>query len=259
MASGSQPLFWFAVSYAFELPPRVSSPAGVARVQSPWRHYRTFGRWVLGVSALYFALWVLVNGGILIANKVAAWRTETGASMPADLRTLPHLEAVDNHLWRAAAPSSDAQYLALRRTGVTTVVDLRQLTGPASHAEAVRLHRLGLKSVVIPVPDGGLPTASQVRTFLDVTKQSSGRVLVHCSAGVGRTGTMVAAYLVSTGQATGRQAMMRNLSVGPPTLEQLAFEFDLSKNQVVGQPNVIVRVLSRTFDEPRQLWNAIVR
>jgi hypothetical protein len=69
---------------------------------------------------------------------------------------------------------------------------------------------------------------------------------------------MVAAYLVSTGQATGRQAMMRNLSVWPPTLEQLAFEFDPSKNRTVGQPNVVVRVLSRTFDEPRQLWNAVV-
>lgn len=69
---------------------------------------------------------------------------------------------------------------------------------------------------------------------------------------------MVAAYLVSTGQATGRQAMMRNLSVGPPTVEQLAFEYDLSKSGTVGQPNVAIRVLSRAFDEPRQLWHTIV-
>jgi protein-tyrosine phosphatase len=246
------------MSYAIELLPRVSSPAGVARAPSLRPHFRGFARWVIRAFALYLALWALVNGGILIANKVAAWRTGTVASMPADLRALPHLEAVDNHLWRSAAPSSDAQYLALRRAGVTTVVDLRQITASAAHAEAVRLHRLGLTSVVIPVPDGGLPSASQVRTFLDVVKQSSGRVLVHCSAGVGRTGTMVAAYLVSTGEATGRQAMMRNLSVGPPTIEQLAFEYDLAENRTVGQPNVAIRVLSRAFDEPRQLWNDIV-
>jgi protein-tyrosine phosphatase len=200
-----------------------------------------------------------VNGGILMASKVAAWRTGAGVTMPADLRTLSHLEAVDNHLWRSAAPSSDAQYRALRRAGVTTVVDLRQLTAPAARAEAARLQKLGLASVLIPVPDGGLPSSGEVRTFLDTVKQSTGWVLVHCSAGVGRTGTMVSAYLVSTGQATGRQAMMRNLSVGPPTIEQLAFEYDLGKSQVVGQPNVVIRVLSRTFDEPRQLWTTILR
>jgi hypothetical protein len=52
--------------------------------------------------------------------------------------------------------------------------------------------------------------------------------------------------------------MMRNLSVGPFTVEQLAFEFDLRNNGTVGQPNVATRALSRTFDEPRQLWNAII-
>jgi protein tyrosine phosphatase (PTP) superfamily phosphohydrolase (DUF442 family) len=178
--------------------------------------------------------------------------------MPADLHALPHLEAVDNHLWRSAAPADDAQYVALRRAGVTTVVDLRQLGAPADRGEATRLHRLDLKSVVIPVPDGGLPSSAQVQTFLKVVAQASGRVLVHCSAGVGRTGTMVAAYLVGTGQATGRQAMMRNLSVGPPTLEQSAFEYYLGQSRALGQPNIVIRVLSRTFDEPRQLWHAVM-
>jgi hypothetical protein len=75
---------------------------------------------------------------------------------------------------------------------------------------------------------------------------------------VGRSGTTVDAYLVATGQATGRQAMMRSQSVGPPTLEQLAFEFDLSRGGHYSPPDLPVRVVGRAFDEPRLLFNAVV-
>lgn len=65
---------------------------------------------------------------------------------------------------------------------------------------------------------------------------SATRVLVHCGAGVGRTGTMVSAYLEATGQATGFQAMMRSLAIGPPSLEQLAFEYDMGQNDSYARP-----------------------
>jgi hypothetical protein len=41
-------------------------------------------------------------------------------------------------------------------------------------------------------------------------------------------------------------AIGAGLCVGHPTIEQLAFEYDLGKNRAVGQPNVAIRVLSRT-------------
>jgi protein-tyrosine phosphatase len=142
---------------------------------------------------------------------------------------------------------------------VTTVVDLRQLTAHARRAEVLQLDRLGLRSVSIPVPDGGIPSAGQVREFLDVVETTPGRVLVHCGAGVGRTGTMVSAYLVATGQADGRQAMMRSLSVGPPSLEQLAFEYDLGRGDDTGRPpDLALRMVSRVVDEPRLLINRLL-
>ena len=65
---------------------------------------------------------------------------------------------------------------------------------------------------------------------------------------------MVAAHLVETGQATGRQAMMRSLSVGPPSIEQLAFEDRLAAGHDPGRPpNLAIRVVSQIFDEPRLL------
>ena len=55
------------------------------------------------------------------------------------------------------------------------------------------------------------------------TLSADGTVFVHCGAGVGRTGAMVGAYLVDQGELSGSAALRRNLAVGPPSLEQIAF------------------------------------
>lgn len=205
--------------------------------------------------ALYAAGWVVVNGGILVLSRFASAKTSV-PSAPADLRGLRHLQPVDSHLWRSSAPTDAAEYRDLRRAGVTTIVDLRQLGPRAEGDEARLLRQVGLHLVVIPIPDGGVPSSAQVAEFLRVVADTPGRVLVHCGAGVGRTGTLVAAYLVSTGQATGRQAMMRMLAVGPPSLAQLVFEYQLAHGEPVRSPDRFVDVVSRAFDEPRILMHS---
>lgn len=73
-------------------------------------------------------------------------------------------------------------------------------------------------------------------------------------AGVGRTGAMAAGYLVRTGQATPSEALRRNLAVGPPSLEQVAFVADLDGHRVDRPPAPLVAV-SRVLDAPRRLWS----
>ncbi|MGW7207973.1 phosphatase domain-containing putative toxin [Streptomyces sp. NPDC054837] len=59
-----------------------------------------------------------------------------------------------------------------------------------------------------------------MRRLLDIVAKSSGPVFVRCGAGVGRTGTMAAAYLVQTGEESSAAAVRRNLAAGPPSMSR---------------------------------------
>lgn len=198
--------------------------------------------------AVAVAFLLLGNLGILAATQ---WARET--TTKARITSVPgidHLEAVDSKLWRGGAPS-DAGYRALAEAGITTVVDLRAEEG--LEGDAAMVESLGMNIVRIPIRDGQTPTTAQVEQFLAATRQAPGQVFVHCGAGVGRTGTMVGAYLVETSELNGRGALRRNLAVGPPSLEQVAFVAGLEEGRLE-RPNVVVRAVSRVLDAPRRMW-----
>lgn len=164
---------------------------------------------------------------------------------------------LDDHVWRGKAPTT-LGYRSLAALGVTTIVDLRAESDIVDREPLFA--ELGIEGVRLPIRDGQTPTAYQVTQFLAVTRQSSGVVFVHCGAGVGRTGAMAAAYLVSTGQADGWAAMQQNLAVGPPSLEQLAFAArldadELTNDEQIDRPGPIIVALSRALDAPRRIWH----
>jgi protein-tyrosine phosphatase len=111
-----------------------------------------------------------------------------------------------------------------------------------------------LKVVRLPLRDGQTPKPAQVQRFLDIVAQANGKVFVHCGAGVGRTGSMAAAYLVRTGEESPSAAVRRNLAVGPPSIEQIYYGLNLSPAEAE-QPPVPVMVLSRLVDAPRRMMS----
>lgn len=59
-----------------------------------------------------------------------------------------------------------------------------------------------LKNIHMPVKDFGAPSMDQLQEFVaetDATISSGGSAAIHCAAGMGRTGTFAAAYLVHKG------------------------------------------------------------
>jgi len=106
----------------------------------------------------------------------------------------------------------------------------------------------------LPIRDGQLPTAAQARELLAIVDGADGKVLLHCGAGVGRTGALTAFYLNATGQTAGAGALRHNLSVGPPSLEQIAFSLTTADG-AYDRPGLGVTALSRVLDGPRRIWH----
>ncbi|WP_371659177.1 dual specificity protein phosphatase family protein [Streptomyces sp. NBC_00280] len=212
------------------------------------RILRILGRVVIG----YLVLWATGALGILA---VSHWVGEETSAPPGtvSVQGVHHFQPVGSkgQLWRGAAPSP-AGYQALAGLGITTVVDLR--AEDLSAAQLAEPAKAGLKVVHLPIRDGQTPTARQVQRFLEVVASSSGPVFVHCGAGVGRTGTMAAAYLVQTDKQSPSVAVWRNLSVGPPSIEQIYYGLSLGREKAE-QPPLAVVAVSRLVDAPRRMWS----
>ena len=212
------------------------------------RHGKMVGRIVINLLAGLIAFIVLGNVTILGANLLA--RAATDSPPVPDLAGVPNLAGVDDNLWRGGAPTNDG-LRGLAGHGVGTIVDLRA-EEDIEHDLAL-YRRLDLQLVSIPMRDGQAPRPAQVDRFLEVMRRADKRVFVHCGAGVGRTGTMAASYLVRTGAADSTEALTRNLSVGPPSLEQLSFVAELSGDDV-DRPSPAITLMSRVIDGPRRIW-----
>jgi protein tyrosine phosphatase (PTP) superfamily phosphohydrolase (DUF442 family) len=196
----------------------------------------------------------LIQGNLALI--AASWwaRSNTDLDAGPKLDGVRKLYVVDHRLWRGAKPGPSG-FRSLAESGVTTVIDLR----PSPDARKVdrELRELGVESIHLPVTDGQPPVPSQVREVVRIVGRSQGRVFLHCGEGVGRAGTMSAAYKVTTGKASASEALRESLAIGVLTLEQIAFIHSLDRDGA-HEPPAVATAVSRFLDGPRQLFNRLV-
>ncbi|XP_055965541.1 dual specificity protein phosphatase 23 [Sorex fumeus] len=126
-----------------------------------------------------------------------------------------------------ALPRLPAHYRFLQECGVQHLVSLTEHRPPhADSCPGLALHHLR-------VPDFTPPAPEQIDRFVQLVDEASARgeaVAVHCALGRGRTGTMLACYLVraqglTAGDAIAEIRRLRPGSIETHEQEKAVFQF----------------------------------
>lgn len=123
---------------------------------------------------------------------------------------------IDEPLLAACAEPRPEHLGWLRSQGVDILITLTEEPLPRSWVDTA-----GLMSVHVPIPDMDVPGADQLEQLMaviDKAKAGGMGVAIHCLAGRGRTGTVLAAYFVHRGLSA-REAIARVRDLRPGSIE----------------------------------------
>jgi atypical dual specificity phosphatase len=110
----------------------------------------------------------------------------------------------------------DRDLTALRGYGIGALLTLTETPLPIG-----ALERHGIQGLHLPVDDFHAPTTTQMMealAFLDDARTAGTAVAVHCLAGQGRTGTVLAAYLIRGGLSS-EEAIAEVRAICPGAIE----------------------------------------
>ena len=129
---------------------------------------------------------------------------------------------IEDGLAGSGMPMTYSQLIWLIRNGIKTIVTIREVSLPSKWLANKAIDYFHLK-----VEDYGAPSLSEMDTTVNYVKEhiNDGKpVMVHCAAGRGRTGTILAAYFLKNFNLTAEQAIKKIRDLRPGSIQSLAQE-----------------------------------
>ncbi|XP_064901865.1 dual specificity protein phosphatase CDC14B isoform X2 [Columba livia] len=96
----------------------------------------------------------------------------------------------------------EAYFPYFRKHKVTTIIRLNRKL-----YDAKRFTDAGFEHFDLFFADGSTPSDTIVKTFLNICENAEGVIAVHCKAGLGRTGTLIACYIMKHYRMTAAEAI----------------------------------------------------
>jgi atypical dual specificity phosphatase len=139
---------------------------------------------------------------------------------------------IEGELAGSGRPCTKEELVWLKEQGIGAIVSLTETSLRKDKVLLPWLDALEFAYQHIPIVDHTAPEQSQIDEFIEFIKMMRGEkkpILVHCAGGYGRTGTMMACYLVSIGHqpkvAVDEVRRKRPYSIEGNSQEESVFEY----------------------------------